>query len=155
MNLIELKRFSDERGFFSEVGRVSDYLSPLVQMNHSHSKPGVLRGLHYHLRQADLWYLIKGEAQVALADLRDRRSTIVMQTFTLAEGDPHALYIPPEVAHGYLALTEVDLLYWVSEYYDGSDEYGVAWDDPTLAIPWEVNDPILSRRDLANPSLDV
>ncbi|MGH9269435.1 MAG: dTDP-4-dehydrorhamnose 3,5-epimerase family protein, partial [Acidimicrobiales bacterium] len=56
-------------------------------------------------------------------------------------------------AHGFLALTDVDLLYWVTHYYDASDEFGVAWDDPTLGIAWRIDEPILSERDRANAPL--
>jgi len=57
------------------------------------------------------------------------------------------------VAHGYLALTEIDLIYWVTSEYDPSDENGVAWDDPTLAVPWQLErPPVLSDRDAVNPT---
>ena len=65
----------------------------------------------------------------------------------LAGGDPATLLIPPGVAHGLLALTDLDLIYWVTHPYDASDEFGVAWDDPLLQVPWARRDPILSERD--------
>lgn len=64
------------------------------------------------------------------------------------------LYIPPGVAHGYLALTDAHLVYLVTQEYDGSDEWGIRWDDPSVAIPWMNDDPILSARDRSNPFLD-
>jgi dTDP-4-dehydrorhamnose 3,5-epimerase len=70
-------------------------------------------------------------------------------TVDLSEDEPATLFIPPGVAHGFAALTELDLVYWVTRYFDGSDEHGVAWNDPTLAVPWEVDDPLLSARDAA------
>lgn len=143
-----VERHEDERGFFSEIARFGDYR----QANHSHSRRGVLRGLHYHLTQADLWYVVRGTAQVALADLRGDEP--VVETLTVGESSPCTIYIPPRVAHGFLALTDVDLVYLVTAEYDASDEHGVAWDDPSLAIPWEVEDPILSERDRSNPRLD-
>jgi dTDP-4-dehydrorhamnose 3,5-epimerase len=60
---------------------------------------------------------------------------------------------PPGVAHGYLALTEITICYLVDRYFDGSDEHGVAWDDPEVAIPWGAAAPILSVRDASNPRL--
>lgn len=133
--------------------RVDAYPLKFVQSNHSRSSAGVLRGLHYHRNQADLWYVPRGTAQVALADLRVRADKPATATLVMSPEKPATLYIPAGVAHGFLALTDVELLYWVSNYFDGSDEYGVAWDDPTLAIPWESSDPTLSERDSSNPEL--
>ncbi len=148
----------DFRGFFLEVFREDGFGSHFVQANHSHSRAGVLRGLHYHLRQSDAWYVVAGRAQVALADLRDRsRPRPAVVTLELSGENPAVLYIPPGVAHGFLALTELDLIYWVTHYYDGSDELGVAWNDPLLGVPWKLpgglEEPILSDRDRAAPRL--
>lgn len=143
-----IERHEDERGYFSEIARFGEYR----QANHSRSRRGVLRGLHYHLTQADLWYVVSGTAQVALADLRGAEP--VVETLTVGESTACTIYVPPRVAHGFLALTDVDLVYLVTQEYDASDEHGVAWDDPTLAIPWALTDPILSERDRANPRLD-
>jgi dTDP-4-dehydrorhamnose 3,5-epimerase len=90
---------------------------------------------------------------VGLADLRIRRERPPVQTVVLDGDVPAALYIPPGVAHGFLALTDLDLIYFVSEEYDGTDEFGVAWNDPALGVPWDVDDPILSQRDRENPEL--
>ena len=144
-------RHGDERGFFTEIARFGDYR----QANHSHSRRGVLRGLHYHLNQADLWYVVRGTVQVALVDLRDRASKPAVATLTVGDTSPCTVYIPPRVAHGFLAVTDVDLVYLVTQEYDASDEHGLAWDDPALAIPWALPDPILSDRDRNNPRLDA
>jgi len=65
------------------------------------------------------------------------------------------VFVPPGVAHGYLALTDLDVIYWVTSEYDPSDEHGVAWNDPTLAIPWRIDtEPVVSERDAGNPKLD-
>ena len=65
------------------------------------------------------------------------------------------MFIPPGVAHGYLALTDLDVIYWVTGEYDPGDEHGVAWNDPTLAIPWQIDaEPVVSERDAKNPGLD-
>jgi dTDP-4-dehydrorhamnose 3,5-epimerase len=149
----ELEVHADPRGSFAELMRADTYPETFVQSNHSKSSAGVLRGLHYHRLQADLWYVPRGRAQVALADLRTRNETPATATVVLSPETPATLYIPAGVAHGFLALTDVELLYWVSNYFDGSDEHGVAWNDPTLAIPWESSDPVLSERDSTNPEL--
>jgi dTDP-4-dehydrorhamnose 3,5-epimerase len=72
----------------------------------------------------------------------------------LDAAEPTAVYIPRGVAHGYLALTDLDLVYLVTHEYDPQDEHGVAWDDPTLAIPWQLDGvPVVSERDRNNPTL--
>jgi dTDP-4-dehydrorhamnose 3,5-epimerase len=144
----------DARGRFVEVFRSADVPAAMAQSNHSRSAAGVLRGLHYHRRQADLWYLVTGRAQVGLADLRRRGAAPVTQTFVLDAETPTAVYVPSGVAHGYLALTEIDLIYWVTSEYDPADEHGVAWDDPTLGIEWQLAAaPLVSDRDAHNPPL--
>lgn len=149
----ELEVHADTRGSFAEIMRADSYPETFVQSNLSKSSAGVLRGLHYHRSQADLWYVPRGRAQVALADLRSPGPEPVTATLTMSAETPATLYIPPGVAHGFLALTDVELLYWVSNYFDGSDEHGIAWNDSTLAIPWERSDPVLSDRDSSNPEL--
>ena len=62
------------------------------------------------------------------------------------------VFIPTGVAHGFYALTDATLTYLVDNYYDGADELGVAWNDPTLAVPWQVDTPLLSARDETNPA---
>jgi dTDP-4-dehydrorhamnose 3,5-epimerase len=151
--VVDLDVHKDERGQFVEILRSKNYPGVFVQANHSRSKAGVLRGLHYHSHQADLWYVVSGRAQVGLADLRARSGVPKTATLTLDGKDARSLYIPPGIAHGFLALTDVDLIYWVTKEYDASDEHGVAWNDPTLAIDWVVEKPILSPRDMSNDDL--
>jgi dTDP-4-dehydrorhamnose 3,5-epimerase len=149
----ELDVHADERGTFSEIMRADSYPERFVQSNHSKSRAGVLRGLHYHRRQADLWYVARGSALAALADLRERSTTPATATLVMSPERPATLYVPPGVAHGFFAQTDLELIYWVSRYFDGGDEHGIAWDDPTLAIPWQTSSPILSERDASNPEL--
>lgn len=144
----------DVRGSFLEIFREDLLGVKFVQANHSQSKEGVLRGLHYHRKQADAWYVINGEAQAMLADLRKKQDKPKVASVDLSAKEPRILYIPPGVAHGFLAITDVDLIYWVTHYYDASDEFGVAWDDPSLEAPWRIRDPVLSDRDKGNGSLD-
>lgn len=152
--LFVLDRHPDERGSFTEVFRASDLGGDFVQANHSKTKAGVLRGLHFHVRQSDAWYIVAGEAEAGLADLRRGREGRATAVVPLRGDEPRVLLIPPGVAHGFAAKTHVDLLYWVDRYYDGSDEHTVAWDEPELGVAWTVSDPVLSGRDSAAAPLD-
>ncbi len=156
-----VERHADERGAFRELWRHSVLPEPFVQANVSTSAQGVLRGLHLHRRQADHWIVLTGRAFVALVDARpllegtgDRP---LVETRELeADG---TVTIPAGVAHGFLALEPLELLYLVTNEYDGSDELGFAWDDPAVGVPWPrvpgtaEGLPILSIRDRSNPSL--
>ncbi|MGH2771987.1 MAG: dTDP-4-dehydrorhamnose 3,5-epimerase family protein [Actinomycetota bacterium] len=146
--------YGDSRGSFVEIFREEAFSDKFVQANHSHSAKGVLRGLHWHRYQADAWYVISGHAQAMLADLRNGPEKPVVASIDLIGGEPQVLYIPPGVAHGFLAVTDVDLIYWVTQYYDSTDEHGVAWDDPILDAPWKIHDPVLSDRDKNNLPLE-
>ncbi len=169
-----LTQFADSRGSFTEVWRASafgaidpaDAGSPVgshptfLQANRSRSAAGVLRGLHYHRRQLDYWVVSAGRGFVALVDVRPVVAGVgpaIVETREL-EADAWVI-IPTGVAHGFLALEPLELLYLVTGEYDGSDELGFAWDDPDVGVPWPVIDgtpdgrPILSDRDLTNPSL--
>jgi dTDP-4-dehydrorhamnose 3,5-epimerase len=154
---VRLAVFSDDRGQFMELFR-KDWFPErtwdIVQSNRSDSKAGVLRGLHYHRHQVDYWHATRGRIRVGLADLRLSSPTRgAIETIDLDQDNPSGLFIPAGVAHGFYALTDATLTYIVDNYYDGHDELGVAWDDPTLQIAWGVSTPVLSPRDLANPRL--
>ena len=155
-------RHADQRGSFRELWRAGDFPDePFVQANLSSSAAGVLRGLHYHRRQLDYWVVASGRALVALVDVRPVASEAAdrapVETHELAADD--WVVIPAGVAHGFLALEALELLYLVTNEFDGSDELGFAWDDPAVGVPWPVIDatpdgrPILSDRDRSNPSL--
>jgi dTDP-4-dehydrorhamnose 3,5-epimerase len=168
-------RHADSRGAFREVWRASAFPaltaeetgSPasseprFVQANLSSSATGVLRGLHYHRRQLDYWVVAAGRALVALVDVRavvtGEATRPGVETRELAADD--WVVIPTGVAHGFLALEPLELLYLVTNEFDGSDELGFAWDDPQAAVPWPTvpgmpdGRPILSDRDRSNPSL--
>lgn len=155
VRVIELKPHADARGRFIESYRQEWFPGrpAMVQNNRSDSVANVLRGLHYHLKQADYWYVPAGRVFVALADLR-RGSPVRGSVATLEIGDGHDLgvYIPPGVAHGYYAIVPSTMTYMVDRYYDTNDELGVAWDDPELSIPWPFQGaPLLSPRDQKNP----
>ena len=168
-------RHADSRGSFRELWRASTFpaLTPeatgapqgteprFVQANLSTSAAGVLRGLHYHRRQLDYWTVATGRALVALVDVRPlldgSGDRALVETRELAADD--WVVIPAGVAHGFLALEPLELLYLVTNEFDGSDELGFAWDDPAVGVPWpEVpgtpdGRPILSDRDRSNPPL--
>jgi dTDP-4-dehydrorhamnose 3,5-epimerase len=167
-------RHGDSRGAFRELWRSSSFpdLTPaetgapdgvepqFVQANLSSSSPGVLRGLHYHRRQLDYWIVVSGRALVALVDVRpvvESAGPALVETHELAADD--WVVIPAGVAHGFLALESLELLYLVTNEFDGADELGFAWDDPAVGVPWpSIGDtpdgrPILSDRDRSNPSL--
>lgn len=156
--LIEFRNISDSRGAFCEVFRrnwLNDTFSDEYQVNLSRSHSNVLRGLHFHRFQTDFWILLEGAIQLVLVDLRKGspsfRKSLTRRIFS---EDSTGLFIPPGVAHGYLALQKTTLLYLVNRYYDSSDEYGVRWDDPTIGINWETDSPVLSERDRNNLNLE-
>jgi dTDP-4-dehydrorhamnose 3,5-epimerase len=169
-----VERHADERGAFRElwrestVGRIEpghagatgDVQPRFVQANLSNSSAGVVRGLHLHRRQLDRWVIGTGRAFVALVDVRPMLAggdAPVVETTELGADD--WVQIPAGVAHGFMALEPVELVYLVTNEYDGSDEAGFAWDDGLAAVPWPLpartpdGQPILSARDRSNPSL--
>jgi dTDP-4-dehydrorhamnose 3,5-epimerase len=144
----------DERGRFVETYRRSWFPGghEMVQGNRSEKQKGALVGLHFHLRQADYWYVLRGRARVVLHDLRVGSRTEGATEAIDLDGDvDEGVYIPPGVAHGFAALSDVLLTYLVDGYYDPSDELGLAWDDPEVGADWGVTDPVLSGRDRSNP----
>lgn len=155
VQLVRPRIFQDDRGLFLEIFRKEWFPErswARLQSNHSFSAKGVLRGLHYHHKQVDYWYLAEGEIQVGLADLRPKSPTYGRSIALEMKATDHiGVFIPVGVAHGFLALTAASLVYFVDNYYDGDDEYGVAWNDPDLAISWAVASPFLSNRDKNNP----
>lgn len=156
--IAELQTFGDERGRFIETFRKEWFPQrawDIFQTNRSDSAKGVLRGLHYHHNQVDYWYVVNGIIRVGLADIRPNSPTY-KQTQTIEMGDDNniGLFIPCGVAHGFLALTAATHTYIVDGYYNGgADENGVAWNDPDLNVAWNVEAPIVSGRDAANPLL--
>ena len=152
--VVEPDSHGDERGRFVESYRRSwfPHGREMVQANRSDKQAGSLVGLHYHLHQADYWYVPKGRARVVLHDLRQGSPT-EGATLCLEIGDRAEIgvFIPPGVAHGFGALTDLTITYLVDQYYNPDDENGVAWDDPAIAADWGVSDPILSERDKKNP----
>jgi dTDP-4-dehydrorhamnose 3,5-epimerase len=146
--------FGDERGCFVETYRRQWFPAgrEMVQANRADRARGAIVGLHYHLHQADYWYIPFGKARVVLHDLRATGPTDCATVCLDLSGDNHVgVYIPPGVAHGFAALTDMTITYLVDQYYSPADELGVAWDDPDVAADWGIAEPVLSDRDRANP----
>jgi len=151
--------YGDDRGYFVETYRRQWFPGgrEMVQGNRGNRIAGCIVGLHYHLHQADYWYVPFGHARVVLHDLRQGSPTDgATQMIDLGEVDGgdnrhQGIYIPPGVAHGFASLTDMAITYLVDGYYNPADELGVAWDDPEIGADWGLTDPILSARDQSNP----
>src|SRR6478672_2566509 len=145
---IPLRRFEDERGWLTEIARTGGLPKPIRQTNVSFSRQGTIRGLHYHERgQDDLFVCLQGRARVVALD----RETDEAFSEDIGEGNFGAVYVPGNLAHGFEALTDVLMLYHVSEEYDANepDEHEWPWDDPRVVDLWSTRSPILSARDAA------
>jgi dTDP-4-dehydrorhamnose 3,5-epimerase len=163
--LIEPKVFGDERGFFLETFRQSEFEKycgdyTFVQDNHSKSKENILRGLHYQLNnpQGKLVRVTKGEVYDVAVDLR-KNSPYFGQWVAalLSEKNKHLLWVPPGFAHGfYVTSEEAEFQYKCTDYYSPSDERCIVWDDEILKIDWPINskEPILSEKDKDGSSFE-
>jgi len=141
-----LRRFDDARGWLAEIARTSALPKPIRQTNVSFSRQGTIRGLHYHERgQDDLFVCLQGRARVVALD-RDTGETFCED---IGAENFSAVYVPGNLAHGFEALTDVLMLYHVSEEYDAEDpdEHEWPWDDPRVVDLWSTRSPILSERD--------
>ena len=148
----------DSRGFFQETFHVGKYQAmgmnvSFVQDNWSRSVRGTLRGLHYQLDQAQakLVWVVRGEIFDVAVDVRRGSPTFGRYvTAVLSETNHHQFFVPSGFAHGFCVLSqEADFFYKCSDFYASGDERGILWSDPSLAIPWPIKDPLLSKRDLA------
>ena len=159
VQIVEPSMHGDERGFFIETYRREWFPlgREMIQGNRGDRKAGAIVGLHYHLHQADYWYVPYGTCRVVLHDLRSGSpSDGVTQTIDLGartDGthDHRGIFIPPGVAHGFASLTDMTITYLVDNYYNPNDELGVAYDDPAVGADWGIATPTLSKRDRANP----
>ncbi len=160
--IIELDMFKDERGFFMETYHYRKHTEagigiPFVQDNHSHSRKGTLRGLHYQLRHAQdkLVYVITGEIFDVAVDVRYGSSTFGKWAgVTLSQENKRQIFIPKGFAHGFCVLSKTaDVVYKCSDFYTPGDDFGIYWADPDIGIEWPVKDPVLSERDSRNPRL--
>jgi len=152
--VVEPTLHGDQRGMFIETYRREWFPNgrEMLQGNWSNKQQGAVVGLHYHLHQADYWYTPVGTIRVVLHDLREGGPTDgATQTIDISGENHLGVYIPPGVAHGFAALTDVVMTYLVDGYYNPADELGVLWNDPVIGADWGVTDPILSARDENNP----
>ncbi|MFK3646486.1 dTDP-4-dehydrorhamnose 3,5-epimerase [Pseudomonas protegens] len=162
--IIEPKVFGDERGFFYESFNAKAFAeatgidAQFVQDNHSRSQKGVLRGLHYQLQntQGKLVRVTQGEVLDIAVDIR-RSSPHFGQwvAVRLCAQNHRQLWVPEGFAHGFVVLSDfAEFLYKTTDYYTPSAERCIRWDDPTLAIDWELDEPPqLSAKDQAGTLL--
>jgi len=160
--LIEPKIFYDDRGFFMEVYKATEFeingiRYSFVQDNHSYSKKGVLRGLHYQLNpraQGKLIRCIKGKILDVAVDIRKGSPWYGRWvSVELSEENKLMLWIPQGFAHGFVALEDSEIIYKCTEEYDPSLDRGIIWNDPTLSINWTVSNPVVSAKDASLPLL--
>lgn len=160
--LIEPTVHADDRGFFFETWRRADYSelgidADFVQDNHSRSTRGTVRALHFQASpgQAKLVRVARGAAYDVVVDIRRSSPTFGQwESFDLDDRRHMQLFIPVGFAHGFCAVSDVvDFVYKVGSYYDPNSEQGIAWDDADLGIAWPAEEPIVSPRDRANPTL--
>lgn len=161
--LIEPKVFGDARGFFLETWNRERYLAAgfpdvaFVQDNHSRSRKGVLRGLHFQLRypQGKLVQVVTGAVFDVAVDIRAGSPTFGQWVgYELSEENHRQLWIPEGFAHGFCVLSDVvDFTYKCTALYAPGDEAGVIWNDPDVGIDWLTEAPVLSDKDAALPRL--
>jgi dTDP-4-dehydrorhamnose 3,5-epimerase len=157
LKVFEPRLNGDERGFLVETFRQTNINKRFVQHNHSRSKQGVLRGLHFQSSpgQAKLVRCSSGKIFDVAVDLRKMSNTFGKWFGIILDDQKHKqLYIPEGFAHGFYVMSDVaDVSYLLSSYYDESKEKSLAWDDPEVGIIWPTGEKELSYRDSKAPSL--
>lgn len=163
VKLIEPAVFRDERGFFFESWNArtlaqSGIDAAFVQDNHSRSRRGVLRGIHYQLRhpQGKLVRVVAGEVFDVAVDLRRSSPTFGRWAgMLLSAENQRLLWVPPGFGHGFVVLSETaDFLYKTTDYYHPEDERTLLWNDPAVGIAWPFEGtPVLARKDAAGVRL--
>lgn len=160
--LVEPRVFNDPRGFFLETYHGKKYeqagiMDPFVQDNHSHSKRGTLRGLHYQLKspQGKLIYVVSGSIFDVAVDIRKGSPHFGKWVgVSLSAENRRQLFVPRGFAHGFCVLSDqVDVIYKCTDFYAPDDEYGIFWSDGDLGVDWPIGDPVLSEKDNRNPKL--
>ena len=163
--LFEPTIYADDRGYFMETYRATDFLKNdisvnFVQENQSRSSRGTLRGLHYQLDypQGKLARVVSGEIFDVAVDLRRSSQTFGLWVCEiLSSENKKQLWIPPGFAHGFMVLSDsAELIYKCTEYYHPEDEHCLLWNDHSLAITWPNLDlePLLSKKDMNAKTLE-
>lgn len=162
--LVELRRFEDQRGFFMETYKRSEFVAhgiaeSFVQDNYSRSARGVLRGLHFQeppRAQGKLVIAVLGGVFDVAVDIRLGSPTYGRWVWeVLSAENGRMLYIPPGFAHGFCVSSEVaDFVYKVTDEYAPECDAGIRWDDPAIGIDWPVVEPIVSPKDAVLPLLE-
>jgi len=155
--LVQPQVFGDSRGFFFESWNERDFARiginhRFVQDNHSRSARGVLRGLHYQIRQSQgkLVRVCSGEIFDVVVDIRRSSPTFGKKVSVRLNGEDHRmLWVPPGFAHGFCVLSDyADVLYKSSDFYAPEHERSILWNDPDIGIEWPLaGEPILSAKD--------
>jgi len=163
--IVEPQLFPDNRGFFFESFKESEFISNgidkrFVQDNFSHSTHGVIRGLHYQKNpksQAKLVTVLKGKIFDVAVDIRKNSSTFGKWVGEILSDENHKLiYIPEGFAHGFCVLSDyADVIYKASNEYSPENEKGVIWNDSKINISWPIKNPIISNKDNKLPSLQI
>ena len=161
--LIEPRTFEDQRGFFMETYKRSDFAAngitgEFVQSNYSHSVRGTLRGLHCQKpprAQGKLVMALRGEVFDVAVDIRQGSPTYGQWVSTiLSDENFHMLYIPVGFVHGFCVLSEeADFVYLVTAEYAPELDSGILWNDPAIGIQWPIAEPMLSSKDAQLPLL--
>ncbi|MEA2054926.1 MAG: dTDP-4-dehydrorhamnose 3,5-epimerase [Candidatus Thermoplasmatota archaeon] len=161
--LVKPRVFEDERGFFMETYKKGDFEKAgididIIQENHSKSKYGVLRGLHFQKEpytQSKLVRCIKGKIIDVAVDIRQNSPTFKKYASAeLSEDNKLMLFIPKGFAHGFLVLSnEAEIIYKVDNVYAPDYESGLIWNDPDVNIQWPIDNPVLSKKDKKLPGL--
>ena len=165
--LVEPRVFGDERGFFMETFSARVFAEvgitrQFVQDNHSLSRKGTLRGLHYQLKnpQAKLCRVVRGAVWDVAVDIRRGSPTFGQHTGALLSAEnKRSIYVPRGFAHGFLVLSdEAEFLYKCDDFYAPGDEHSLHWGDVAVGIEWpfaqhEIETPLLSEKDQVAPQL--
>ena len=161
--LIEPKVFADNRGFFLECYKKSDFVKfgitdNFIQDNHSKSQKGVLRGLHYQnapRAQSKLIRCIKGEIFDVAVDIRKNSPTYKQWVgVKLNEENKAMLYIPAGFAHGFAVLSDIaEITYKASDEFSPEHDSSILWNDPEINVQWGITEPLISEKDTKSPLL--
>jgi dTDP-4-dehydrorhamnose 3,5-epimerase len=160
--LIEPVVHGDDRGFFFECYHQARFAElgitdSFVQDNHARSMRGILRGLHYQIKQiqAKLCRVIQGEVLDVVVDVRRGSPDFgKYDSAILSAENKRQIFVPRGFAHGYLVLSETaEFVYKCSDFYQPDYERGLIWNDNQVAVPWGIKDPLLSLKDRALPHL--